>query len=264
MPTVIPRNIIITGASSGLGAGLALSYANPASHLTLTGRNAERLEIVASKARASGARVTSQLIDVADPAAMTAFLTGIDAAHPTDLLIANAGISAGTNPDGSLETLGSARDIIATNLGGVMNSVIPLIAPMRARGCGQIALIGSVAAYRGLPDSPAYCASKAAVRIYGESLRPALAPFGIKLSVVLPGFFESPMSRRYQGAHLFELTLEQTVTRIRRGLDRAAPRIVLPRRLGLLLQLADLLPAIFGDWAIGRARFRIDPEPPPR
>ena len=259
-----PRSIVITGASSGLGAGLALSYAAPGRHLALTGRNAARLEEVAVRARTRGATVTALVIDVSDPIAMNSFLEDFDRAHPIDLLIANAGITSGTSPDRTLESLDAAREVIAINLGGILNSVIPAIDLMRARGHGHIALIGSVAAYRGLPDRPAYCASKAGVRIYGESLRPALAPFGIRVSVVSPGFFVSPMSERYLGTHLLELSLDQAVARIKRGLDRGLARIVLPRRLGVLLQLADLIPAWLGDWAIGRARFRIDPASKPR
>ena len=259
-----PRHIVITGASSGLGAGLALSYAAPGQHLALTGRDAVRLEDVASQARALGATIASQVLDVSDLAAMSAFLGEFDRAHPIDLLIANAGITGGTAPDGTLETLDAARQVIAINLGGVLNSVIPAIELMRARGHGHIAVIGSVAAYRGLPDSPAYCASKAGVRIYGESLRPALAPLGIAVSVVSPGFFESPMSRRYLGAQPMAMSLDHAVARIRRGLDRRQARIVLPRRLGVLLQIADLLPAWLGDSIINQARFRIDPGTKPR
>jgi short-subunit dehydrogenase len=254
---------VITGASSGLGAGLALSYAAPGRHLALTGRDAGRLEQIAAQARALGAAVTTAVLDVADPAAMVGFLADFDRAYPVDLMIANAGITSGTAPDGSLETLAQAREVIAINLGGVMNSVIPLIAPMQARGRGHFALIGSVAALKGLPDSPAYSASKAGVRLYGESIRPALAPYGIKVSVVLPGFFVSPMSRRFHGPHQFELTLDQAVARIRRGLDLAQARITLPRRLGILLRLADLLPAGLGDLIIKQSRFRIDPAAPP-
>ena len=259
-----PSTVVITGASSGLGAGLALSYAAPDRQLALTGRDAGRLEQVAAQARARGATVTAGVTDVRDPAAMKEFIEQFDRTHPVDLLIANAGITSGTAPDGTLETLDAAREVIAINLGGVLKSVIPLIEPMRTRGRGHIALIGSVAAYRGLPDTPAYCASKAGVRIYGESLRPLLAPFGITVSVVSPGFFISPMSRRFIGSHQFELTLDQMVARIRRGLDRGQARIVVPRRLGILMQLADLIPARLGDWAVGRARFHIDRNPEPR
>ncbi len=98
------------------------------------------------------------------------------------------------------------------------------------------------------------------MRAYGGSLRAALAPRGIALSVILPGFFASPMSQRFLGRKLFPLTLDTAVAHTRAGLDRQARRIVFPRRLGLLLRAADLLPAALGDRILRMVPFRIAPE----
>ncbi len=260
----LPRNILITGASSGLGAGLALAYAAPNVHLILTGRDRGRIDAVAAQVRALGATASTGIIDVADAAAMQNFIAAQDRAHPIDLLIANAGITGGTAADGSLETLESARAVIDINLGGVLNSVIPVLPLMQARGHGHVALIGSVAGLRGLADSPAYCASKGGVRLYGESLRGAVAASGIKISVVAPGFFKSPMSVKFKGPQPFRLTLDQVVRGIKRGLDRGQARITLPWILGVLLRMADLLPPWLGDLIMGRVRFHIDPTAKPR
>lgn len=256
----MPRCVVVTGASSGLGAGLARSYATPGRLLGLVGRNAARLEAVAEACREAGATAVTGVLDVADGTAVQAWLGGFDAVHAVDLVVANAGISAGTRPNGELEGIAAADALIRTNLLGVVHTVEALLPGMLARKAGHVAVVASVAGYRGLPDSPAYCAGKAGVRIYGESLRAALAPRGIAVSVILPGFFVSPMSRRFLGSKPFLLDLDTAVTRTRAGLDRRAPRIVFPRRLGLLMQAADLIPAALGDYILRAMPFRIRPE----
>jgi short-subunit dehydrogenase len=251
--------IVITGGSSGLGAGLARAYAGPGRRLGLLGRNESRLAEVARACRARGASVETGIVDVGDAVASANWLLRFDTATPIGLLIANAGISAGTRPDGQPEGLDAACEVVRTNLLGVMHCVEPLLPRMLARGYGQIAVVASVAAYRGLPDSPAYCASKAGVLAYGESLRTALELHGVRVSVIVPGFFESPMSARYAGRQPFRLHEAQAVRRVVRGLDRRARRIVFPRRLALLLRLADMVPAWCGDRIMRKFGFRIAP-----
>lgn len=254
---LIPACIVITGASSGLGAGLARAYAAPGRTLGLLGRNASRLAEVANTCRQRGAVVKSAVIDVVDLSAISAWLLAFDAAFPVDVLIANAGISAGTHPDGRLEGIDAACDVVRTNLLGVLHCVEPLLPPMLERGHGQIAVVASMAAYRGLPDSPAYCASKAGVLAYGESLRGALELRGLSVAVIVPGFFASPMSARYAGRKLFLMSEADAIARVMKGLHAKARRIIFPRRLALLLRVADLLPAWCGDRIIRTFRFRI-------
>jgi short-subunit dehydrogenase len=258
-PAPGPRCIVITGASSGLGAGLARSYAQPGRVLALIGRNTERLTAVGEACRHAGATVHLATLDVADAVAVVAWLRAFDAAEPVDLLIANAGLSSGTGPDRQPEGMATALAVVRTNLLGVMHTVEPLLPAMLTRGHGHIAVVASVAAYRGLPDSPAYCASKAGVLAYGESLRAALEPRGISVSVIVPGFFTSPMSQRFVGSKPFLVTNENAVERVRRGLQRRARRIVFPRRLAWLLRAADLLPAWLGDRIMRAASFHIVP-----
>jgi short-subunit dehydrogenase len=187
-----------------------------------------------------------------------------DTASPVDLLIANAGISAGTRPDGRREGLDTAREVVRTNLLGVINCVESLLPCMLERRGGQIAVVASLAAYRGLPDSPAYCASKAGVLAYGESLRSALEPRGVRVSVIVPGFFASPMSRRYRGRKLFLLSESQAVAQVTRGLRRRARRVVFPWQLALLLRVVGVLPAWCGDRIMRAFPFRIAVRPDDR
>ena len=254
-----PTCIVITGASSGLGAGLARAYAAPGRRLGLIGRDVSRLDAVAAACRAGGATVEIASLDLGDAVATGAWLRQFDAASPINLLIANAAVSSGTRPDGQPEGIDAACEVVRTNLLGVIHCVEPLLPRMLNRGRGQIAVVGSVAAYRGLPDSPSYCASKAGVMAYGELLRGALDSRGVRVSVIVPGFFESPMSSRYAGRKLFLMTEPEAVARVVHGLDAGARRIVFPRRLAVLLIIAGLLPAWCGDKITRAFSFRIAP-----
>jgi len=126
LPMREPRSIVITGASSGIGAALAKAYAGDGVHLALGGRNGARLAAVAAFCRAAGATVDEGILDVADRHAMQRWLGDCDRHHPVDLVIANAGISAGTG--GGSEPAEQVRAIFAINLHGVLNSVMAAVA----------------------------------------------------------------------------------------------------------------------------------------
>jgi short-subunit dehydrogenase len=255
----VAHSVVITGASSGLGAALAQAYARSGVTLGLVGRNAARLEATAAVCRAAGAAVHAATLDVADAVALADWLTAFDGATPVDLVIANAGISAGPAPDRPSDGLELATRQVRTNLLGVINTLEPLIPPMVARGRGRIGVVASLAGYRGLAYSPAYSASKAGVRAYGEALRAQLAPRGLQVSVICPGFFSSPMTDRFVGGHPFQLSLARATRIVTHGLDRRRGRIVFPWPLALGMRIADLMPAALGDAVIRRFRFHIEP-----
>jgi short-subunit dehydrogenase len=232
-----PRRILITGASSGLGAALAEDYAAPGVSLVLTARRADRLEAVAQRCRKQGGDIETVVLDVTDRAATAACVTAADAARPLDLVIANAGISGGTG--GGEEPEEQTRDIFAVNLAGVLNTVQPLLPAMRARGQGQIALMASLAGFRGFPGAPAYCASKAAVKVWGESLRGWLAADGVRVSVICPGYVRTPMTDVNTFPMPFLMDADRAARIIRRGLARDRGRIAFP------------WPVAFGAWLAG-------------
>lgn len=223
MTSTLGIGVLITGASSGIGAALAVAYAAPGVRLALSGRDAGRLEDVAARCRAAGADVACRVLCVTDAAAMADWVAE---AEPLDMVIANAGISAGTG--GGAESADQTRAIFAVNVDGVLNTVLPAVEGMRARRRGQIGIVASVAGFRGLPSAPAYCASKAAVKAWGEGLRGWLANDGVGVSVILPGFVES----RITAANRFHMPLLMPADRaariIRRGLDRNVGRIGFP------------------------------------
>src|SRR5436309_10356042 len=251
------RVVVITGASSGLGAALALLYAGPGVAMGLIGRDPERLAASAAACRTAGAMVESALIDVADGSMLAAWLSDFDDTYPVELLIANAGTSAGPDPDTPGEPLAITERQLSTNLLGAVHTIAPLVPRLCARGRGRIVAIASVAAFRGLPYSPGYCASKAGLRAYGEALRPLLAPHGVGVSVVCPGFFASPMTDRWRGPTPFLASGERTARHVKRGIDRGRSRIDFPWPLVVGMRFCDLAPAVIGDRIVRNFRFRI-------
>ena len=239
-PSNSPQSILITGASSGIGEALALEYAAPGRTLWLSGRDSARLEAVAAACRDRGAVTEAHILDVTDRAEMENWLAFAEARAPLDLVVANAGISGGTSgTPGKGEGPHQTRRIFDINVTGLLNTVLPAIGPMRERGHGQIALMSSAASFRGMPGAPAYSASKAAIRAYGEALRGTLAPAGIRVSVICPGFVRSRMT----DANRFRMPLLMDADRaahiIRRGLERNRSRIAFP------------FPTYFTAWLMG-------------
>ncbi len=238
-----PKSILITGGSSGIGEALALHYAKAGVFLALSGRDGARLEHVALACRARGADVETVVLSVTDEPGMDGWITRIDEMRPLDLVIANAGISGGTGGVLNGEPIAQARAIFDVNLIGVLNTIGPVLPRMIARKAGQIALIASLAAYRGFPGAPAYSASKGAVRFYGEALRGALRATGVKINVVCPGFVKSRMTDVNDFPMPFLMSAEKAADIIAKGLaaDRGRIAFPLPTQVGawLLSVLSD-------------------------
>ena len=237
-------SIVLTGASSGIGEALALDYAAPGVALALTGRDAERLEAVAAACRAKGATVVADTIDVTDRDRFLPWLTAFDQAHPVDLVIANAGISIDKD-NSSLDDFSIIRKTLDVNINGVLNTVEPLLAPRIARKRGQIAVVSSLAGFIGLPYSASYNASKAAVRVWGESIRYVLKKDGIGVSVICPGFVDSRLTAEAPFPMPFLMTSAKASAIIRRGLAANRPRIAFPFGTKAAVWLGTTLP---GRW----------------
>lgn len=256
-----PRSIVLTGASSGIGAALAVTLARPGRSLLLMGRDGGRLAGVAEAVRARGADAATAAVPVTDAAAMAETLARRDASHPVDLLIANAGVTSGRIPPDGPEPPGQARWIVTTNLIGMLNTVEPLLPAMLARRAGHIALVSSMAALRPQADEPSYSAAKAGVRAYGIALRAWLRGQGIAVTVICPGFVTSPMSARHVGPKPFEISAERAAAIIARGLARRRAEILFPWQLHLLVRLGNLLPPVLADRIERSLAARILPDP---
>ena len=245
----MPRIILITGASNGIGAALALHYAAPGITLGLVGRNQQRLEAIAERCRQQGATIETGLLDITDTANLQQWLRDFDNEHPVELLIANAGVTSHVGENG--ESWQAIQHTFAVNLQGTLSTVHAILDAMRARDNGQIALVSSLAAYRGMPVTPAYCASKAAVKSYGEALRGWLAPQGIRVNVICPGFVQSDMSDSFPGSRPFLLTANQAARLIANGLQKNRAIISFPFPLNLGMWFVGMLPFPVASFFLG-------------
>lgn len=238
-------SIVITGASSGIGLALALDYAAPGVALALTGRDSARLEAAAEACRQKGAEVHAGAIDVVDRDALSAWLTAFDDAHPVDLILANAGISIDKD-NSSLDDFSIIRQTLDVNMGGVLNTVEPLLARMIARTSGQIAIVSSLASFIGLPYAASYNASKAAARVWGESIRYVLKKDGIGVSVICPGFVVSRLTESAPFPMPFMVSAEKASAIIRKGIAANRARIAFPLGIKAAVWLGCVLP---GSWS---------------
>ncbi|UZD90342.1 SDR family NAD(P)-dependent oxidoreductase [Cognatishimia activa] len=261
-PITDPEHVVITGATSGLGRALAIGYARPGRMLSLAGRNAERLEEVATACERAGANVHTATLDVTDAAAMEAWLARCYDALPIDILVANAGLggaAALAPPSG--EDGEQARNILSVNTVGVVNTVTPATPKMVARGRGQIVIVGSIQDSLGVPQSPVYCASKAAVQIYGDGLRRLLSEKGVGVTVVRPGFIDTPMSQSLAMPRPFCWTPERAAEKVMAGVGKGAAQITFPWPLRLVLGLQKFAPVWLIDFVVARS-MRIGWAPP--
>jgi short-subunit dehydrogenase len=238
------KSIVITGASSGIGEALALDYAAPGIALALSGRDAQRLETIAAACRAKGAIVDAGLIDVVDRTALADWLTKFDDSHPVDLVISNAGISIDKD-NSSLDDFSIVRKTFDVNVGGMFNTVEPLVGRMMHRKAGQIAVVSSLAGFVGLPYSASYNASKAAVRVWGESIRYVLKKSGVGVSVICPGFVVTRITADAPFRMPFLMPPERASKIIREGLAANKARIAFPIPTKTAVWLGTFLP---GAW----------------
>jgi short-subunit dehydrogenase len=239
---VMARTVVITGASSGIGRALALRYARDGARLGVLGRDEGRLGQVAAECRKLGAEVRAGKVDVRARQEMQGWLEDFDAAWPVDVLIANAGIMAGSPSDGEIELAQASRAVIETNVIGVLNTIHPLLPRMIPRGRGQIGIVSSLAGFIPLADSPSYCASKAAVLSYGLALRAAVEGKGVRVSVICPGFVATPLMAQETGWKPFEMTAETAADRALMGLEANRAVIAFPAILAAMSWLGGILP----------------------
>lgn len=233
------RNILISGASSGIGAALAKQYAGPDVHLTLWGRDEARLAAVAAACRARGAAAATSCFDLTDLAALNGALA---AAGDVDIAIFNAGLG------GSLPHEAVAQDPALAARMATVNFTAPVVGanavaePMGRRGSGHIVLIGSVAALFPLPMAPVYSGSKAGLKMFAVALDARLRRRGVTVTLVSPGFVDTPMSQGLKEPRPFLIDADTAAAIIARKVARGARHVVLPWQFAVIAALAKLIP----------------------
>lgn len=228
----------ITGGGSGIGRALAQAVAAGGDRVVISGRRLDSLHETA----AGSVNILPLALDVANPAGVNAVVADIEARHgPIDVAILNAAQYQAMD----LANFDSAvfRDLLTTNVIGVANCLDPLFKRMRARRTGQIAVVASVAGYRGLPKAAAYGASKAALINMVEALKPSADAAGIKLQIINPGFVETPMTKANDFPMPFLIKTDDAVKYIRRGLTGTGFEIAFPWAFVVLLKIGRWLPA---------------------
>jgi len=243
-----PRSILITGGSSGIGKGLGIAYASPGVSVALSGRDAERLNEVAEEIKSKGAKAIPRVLDVTDKAGMDEWIREVDREAPLDLVIANAGIA--TPEDMNLAE--RTERIFDVNVNGVFNTIHPALELMRERGKGQVAIVSSIAGYIGLPWSPAYSGSKAAVKAYGEALRSRYGREGVEITVVCPGVVHTPMTESHYRQMPGWLTEERAVRIIMSGIERNSRIVGFPWYTHHLVRWLVCMPLAMQDWIMPR------------
>ncbi|NIJ38690.1 short-subunit dehydrogenase [Sphingopyxis panaciterrae] len=249
-PTGLPRasaHILITGASGGLGGALARYYARPGVRLSLWGRDEARLLRIAEVCRAAGAATAIRSLDIADIKAAIAAIAADDAADPFDLAILASG-------RGDIRAVGDAVEdapLIATL--GAVNFTAPaamaaaLAERMAIRGGGGIVLIGSAAAFHALPFAAAYSGTKAGLARFADALRLGVRAHGVTVTLVSPGFIDTPTGRQTPGPKPLIMQPEAVAARIAAAAARGKPHLILPWPFAVL-RLADrLLPRVLRD-----------------
>lgn len=248
--------VFITGASSGIGQALAACFARAGWRLALVARRDAELRAWVDAALGSSApRHAVYGADVARPEAVIAAAERclVDQGLP-DLVIACAGISVGMD-SAQREDLDVMRETFAVNNIGMAATFHPFIAPMRARGAGVLVGVASVAAIRGLPGHGAYCASKAGVVAYCESLRGELRASGVSVLTLVPGYVATPLTARNPYRMPFLMTPERFADQAFAAIQRRRSYVVIPWQMGVVAKLMRLLPnALFDRVVAGRGR----------
>lgn len=232
---------LITGASSGIGAELARQLAAGGTEVVLVARREERLRSLAEGIEAGGGRVRIEVLDVTDVEALRAMIARVDGeVGGLDLIVANAGV--GLARPGTEMTWSDVEPVLTVNVVAAMATIVAGLERMRPRGRGTLCGVSSLASRGGMPGSGAYCASKAALATFLETLAIDLAGSGITLVDVQPGFVVSEMTDQNDAPMPFLWSTERAAARIVRDLERGRAICTFPWQLSVPLALSRSLP----------------------
>jgi NADP-dependent 3-hydroxy acid dehydrogenase YdfG len=247
--------VFITGASSGIGRALAAELGRRGASVGLLARRAGTLAEIAGEVEGAGGKALSLPADVRDAEAVRGAADDLrEKFGRVDVLVANAGIVP-TTYAADLRPADVA-DVMSTNINGVVNSVTAVLPEMIEKGSGQLVAISSLAAYRGLPKSAAYCASKAAVSAFFESLRVDLRGTGVDVTIIHPGFIKTPVTAGRTAKMPFLMELDDAVKKIISAIERRKKSYAFPWQLATIVRAGMLMPIPLYDWIAARNSFR--------
>jgi NAD(P)-dependent dehydrogenase (short-subunit alcohol dehydrogenase family) len=231
----------ITGAGKGIGRAVALRFAGEGRTVAASARTAADLDELAAEAGKTGGRIVPVPLDITDARAVEAAVHDIEASTGRiGLAILNAGTHVPEHAEGF--DLGAFEKVVSVNLIGTAKCLAAILPVMLSRHAGRIAVVSSVAGYRGLPSAAAYGATKAALINLAESLAPEMARKGVTMTLINPGFVDTPLTRKNDFPMPFLISAEDAAKRIVDGLRTEKFEIVFPRRMALSMKLLRLLP----------------------
>lgn len=250
------QTVFLTGASSGIGAGLALALAERGAIIGLVARRREMLEDLANRCEKAGGTPRVFEADVTDAVAIAAAASSFrDEFGHIDILIANAGIGGNDDKTRSYDPE-SVKKVIDINLLGAVNSVHAVVPDMIGRGSGQLVAISSLAGFRGLPKSAAYSASKAGLTAFFESVRLDVADKGISVTIIHPGFIKTPLTSGRANKMPFLMELDDAIPHFLKAIEKRKRFAAFPWPLATIVRAGRFMPSWLYDRVAGRARYR--------
>ena len=250
------KTVFLTGASSGIGAGLALALAKRGAVVALAARRLELLEQLRSDCEAVGGTARVFPLDVSDSAAMRNAADEFRKEFgKIDIMIANAGIAGKGEKERSIDAEAVAH-LINVNLIGAVNAVAAVLPEMLMAGSGHLVAISSLAGYRGLPRSAAYSASKAGMTAFFESLRVDHPPSGVDVTVIHPGFIRTPLTAARANKMPFLMELDDAIPHFMKAIEQRVAFAAFPWQLAAIVKLGKFMPAALYDKIARKARFR--------
>jgi NADP-dependent 3-hydroxy acid dehydrogenase YdfG len=244
---------LITGASAGIGAALARELARRGHAVGLVARRADLLEALAAEIRAAGGTAMWVSADVTDRAQVEEATARVTAElGPIDLMVANAGTGLAARADRA--PVDAWMSVLRLNIEGAIYSAAAVIPAMVARKGGHIAVVSSIAGFRGLPGNGAYSASKAAVSVFFEALRVDLARSGIAVTIIHPGFVRTPLTAKNRFPMPFLMESDRAARILADGLAARRSEINFPWPMVMVMRLARLLPNWLWDRVVRGVR----------
>ncbi|MDQ6786980.1 MAG: SDR family NAD(P)-dependent oxidoreductase [Acidobacteriota bacterium] len=248
--------VFLTGASSGIGEALALEIAKRGSIVGLLARREEFLENISDKIKKSGGTARSFAVDVTDAKTVAEAARSLrNEFGKIDVLIANAGIGGNNRETRNLEA-DAVTKVINTNLIGAVNSVAAVLPQMLERKSGQLVAISSLAGFRGLPQSAAYCASKAGMTAFFESVRLDVQRKGVDVTIIQPGFIKTPLTSGREASMPYLMELEDAIPHFLSAIEKRKKFAAFPWQLATLVRAGKFFPAWLYDKIANRAAFR--------
>ena len=247
--------VMITGASAGIGRALALEIGARGARLGLLARREDVLNDLVAELKKQNVQAVAAAADVRDQKAVRGAADRFRSElGPIDVMIANAGI--GTSKHAAQLNPEQVAEVIDINLIGSVNSVAAVLPEMVERRSGQLVAIASLAGYRGLAKSAAYCASKAGVSSYFESLRIDLRRTGVTVTVIYPGFIKTELTAGRAAKMPYLMELDDGVRKILMAIEKGKKSYAFPWQLATIVRSCLLMPAPMYDWIAERNSFR--------